>query len=52
MYNNGIYMYSLFVFQFNFAHGNVVVLTSKASGKTLRIRDGHVEGTGGKGNLG
>ncbi len=34
-----------------FAHGNVVVLESTASNKSLRIRDGIVEGTGGRGQL-
>ena len=34
-----------------FTHGNVLVLESTATNKTLRIRDGVVEGTGGRGQL-
>ena len=34
-----------------FAHGNVIVLESTATNKSLRIRDGIVEGTGGRGQL-
>ena len=34
-----------------FTHGNVVVLESTATNKSLRIRDGIVEGTGGRGQL-
>ena len=35
-----------------FTDENVVVLESRASGKTLRLREGAVEGVGGHGALG
>ena len=35
-----------------FTEENVVVLESRASGKTLRFREGEVEGIGGHGALG
>ena len=34
-----------------FSQGNVVILQSKASKKSLRINDGDVEGNGGRGEL-
>ena len=34
-----------------FTQGNVLVFQSNASNKSLRIRDGIVEGTGGRGEL-
>ena len=35
-----------------FKHGAILVLESKASGKSLRIKNGKVEGRGRKGTLG
>lgn len=35
-----------------FAQGNTILLRSQASGKTLRFREGVVEGRGGRGALG
>ena len=35
-----------------FTEENVIVLESRASGKTLRFREGEVEGVGGHGALG
>ena len=35
-----------------FVEGATIILRSRASGKSLRIRDGTVEGNGGEGRLG
>ena len=38
--------------QSQFAEGNVVIMQSKASGRSLRLHNGQVQGTGGRGQFG